>query len=350
MRVALLGRTKILYDSIERILEKGNEIVLIGTCAAAPEYEVKERDFEEKAKELGAAFFNDVRINSSEIIQLMRKTEADVAISINWLTIIKQEAISCFKYGILNAHCGDLPKYRGNACPNWSILKGDDSYAISIHYMEPAELDSGDILIKKKFPIKETTTITEIYENMNREVPKLFCEALELIKFGHAEGRVQSKNPEDSLRCYPRIPTDSFIDWTESCESIMRNIRASGPPFRGAFCYWNDLKLYIFEAESKPYPAPCLVYPGQVITVDKENGVVEIAARDGIISVRKFYLNNMECGAADLIKSTRTRLNYCVQEEIFQLRQKVKELEQKIREIEGGIKPEEKFNYGKKIY
>lgn len=335
MRVAILGRTRILYDSIERVLQNGDEVVLIGTCAAAPEYDIRECDFERKAKELGALFFNDVRINSTEITELMRSADADIAISINWLTIIKQPAVSCFKYGILNAHCGDLPRYRGNACPNWSILNGDDSYAISIHYMIPEELDSGDILIKKKYPITETTTITDIYKNMDEQIPELFCDALNLIRSGEGQGEPQSKNPEDSLRCYPRIPTDSFIDWNQNCNTILRNIRASTRPFQGTFCYCDDLKLYIYSAASKPFPAPCNVYPGQVIAIDRESGQIEIAAKDGIIVVEKVCMGNDEYRAADVLRSTRIRLNYCVEEEIYQLRQQIKELKCIVEEAVG---------------
>lgn len=335
MRVALLGRTRILYDCIERVLQNGDDVVLIGTCAAAPEYDIRECDFERKAKELGVVFFNDVRINCPEITELMQSVNADIAISVNWLTIIKQSAISCFKYGILNAHCGDLPRYRGNACPNWSILNGDDSYAISIHYMLPGELDSGDILIKKKYPIMEVTTITDIYHNMNDEIPELFCDALNLIRSGDVKGMPQSRNPEDSLRCYPRIPTDSFIDWNQTCDTILRNVRASTRPFQGAFCYYGDMKIYIYCAVSKPYSAPCNVYPGQVIAIDKENGQVEIAAKDGIIVVREIGLENDKYRAADILRSTRIRLNYCVQEEIYQLRQQIKELKCMVEDLIG---------------
>lgn len=335
MRVALLGRTRILYDCIEKVLQNGDEIALIGTCAAAPEYDIRECDFERKAKEIGAVFFNDVRINSAEITELMNSVNADIAISVNWLTIIKQSAISCFKYGILNAHCGDLPRYRGNACPNWSILQGDDSYAVSIHYMVPGELDSGDILVKKYYPITETTTITDIYQNTDEEVPRLFCDALNLIRSGNVKGEPQSRNPKDSLRCYPRIPTDSFIDWKQSCNMILRNIRASTRPFQGAFCYYDDLKIYIHSAVSKPFPAPCYVYPGQVIAIDKESGQVEIAAKDGIIVVEKICLGNDEYRAADILRSIRIRLNYCIQEEIYQLRQQIKELKCVVEEAIG---------------
>ena len=330
MRIAILGRTKMLYRSIDEIIKNGDEIVLIGTCKAAPEYEITESDFEQKARELGVPFFNSGKINSPEIIELMKSVDADVALSVNWLTIIGQEAIKCFRQGILNAHCGDLPKYRGNACPNWSILKGESCYAISVHYMEAGELDSGDVILKKYYSIDEDTTISGIYGNMEKEIPVLFREAVTLLKSGAGMGEKQSADIMDSLRCYPRIPTDSFIDWNETCESIMRNVKASSHPFQGAFCYWDHLKIYFFEATTKPFPSPCYVYPGQVIYVNKESREIEIAASDGVISLKTIFINGEEYYAADIIKSTRIRLNYCVSEEIYLLKKELQNLQKQI--------------------
>lgn len=333
MRVAVLGRTKELYNSIDKIIENGDEVVLIGTCKAAPEYEIKESDFKNKAKELNIPFFNSSRINNSEIIELMKSVHADVALSVNWLTIIKHDAIGCFRYGILNAHCGDLPKYRGNACPNWSILKGDTSYAISIHYMEPDELDSGDVILKKYYPINENTTISDIYSNMEAEIPNLFCEALTLLKKGMGSGEKQSKDVVESLRCYPRIPTDSYIDWNGTCDQIMKNIKASTHPFQGAFCYWNNMKIYFHEAKTKPFPAPCYVYPGQVININRESHEVEIAASDGIIVLKSVFIEGKEYNSTDVLNSTRIRLNYCISEEIYLLKKELQDLQNKIKTL-----------------
>ncbi|MCR5590979.1 MAG: hypothetical protein K6F73_05545 [Lachnospiraceae bacterium] len=333
MRVAVLGRTKILFNSIEAVRAAGHDVVLIGTCAAADEYDVRERDFENKAKEIGAVFFNNPAINSPEIVQIMKQAGADAAISLNWLTIIRGEAISCFPYGILNAHCGDLPRYRGNACPNWAILSGEKEYAISVHYMEPGELDSGDILIKKKYPINDDTYISEIYENMRNEIPGLFCEALSMIESGKGKGSAQSKNPADSLRCYPRIPSDSFLNWNEPCEALIRNIRASSHPFSGAYCFCEGMKLYIFEASARDFPAPCHVNPGQVIAFDRQEGWAEIAASDGIVRVERITVDGQEYLAAEILKSTRIRLNYSLDDEIYRLRQEISALRKEIDAI-----------------
>lgn len=264
----------------------------------------------------------------------MRNADADIAISVNWLTIIRQEAIESFRFGILNAHCGDLPRYRGNATPNWAVLNGENSYAISVHYMLPGELDAGNILIKKVYPMTERTTVTDIYENLSAEIPKLFCEALEKVENGGAVGSNQSKNVQDSLRCYPRIPTDSFIDFNMSRKHIIREVRASAHPFQGAFFYWNNLKIYVFEAEEEPFVSPSCVYPGQVIAVKKAGGEVWVAAKDGIIVLRRIYINNIEYDASEILKSTRIRLNYCLPEEIYQLKIQLAGLNDQVRKMQ----------------
>lgn len=73
MKVAALGRTQALYDAIRACRERGHEIVLIGTCPAAPEYSVKEDDFAQLATEIGCPFFNDTAINKPKYLQMARE-------------------------------------------------------------------------------------------------------------------------------------------------------------------------------------------------------------------------------------------------------------------------------------
>lgn len=328
MRVAVIGRTRMLYDTIESLQKAGHEIVIIGTCKAASEYDIDEKDFKAKANELAIPFFCDVNINAPSIIKLLKEACADIAVSVNWLTIIKEGVLSIFRYGILNAHCGDLPRFRGNACPNWAIIKGEKEFAISIHFMLK-ELDAGDIVIKEYYPITEETDITDLYKLMEQEIPQLFCRAIDKIEGGYM-GLPQSKNPKDALRCYPRIPTDSFIDWNQSCEEIVKLVRASCAPFEGAYTFYGNLKVHVLDCVKKDYECPCYVYSGQVIAIDKSNGAVEVAASDGVISIQKVKVNEEEMNAANILKSTRIRLNYCLQEEIFQLRNRIEKLERQI--------------------
>ena len=72
MRVAVLGRSNLLLQTARLLRDSGHEIGLVGTCRAENFYRTDESVFEAFADEVGAAFFNDARINAPERITDLR--------------------------------------------------------------------------------------------------------------------------------------------------------------------------------------------------------------------------------------------------------------------------------------
>ena len=72
MKVAVIGRTEILYKTAREILNAGFEIPLIITAKASPEYTKTEQDFEILAAEIGAVFLKTGQISSDENIKKIR--------------------------------------------------------------------------------------------------------------------------------------------------------------------------------------------------------------------------------------------------------------------------------------
>lgn len=333
MRVAVLGRTKMLCDTMEALKRAGHEIVIIGTCKAAPEYEIDENGFEKIAKEMHVPFFNNANLTLPYIADLIKESKPDIAISINWLSIIQEQTMELFPYGILNGHPGDLPRYRGNASPNWAIINGEEKMGVSIHFMEAGSLDSGDVVVKEFIDISPQTTIGDIYKQLDMLFPEMFVHAIDKIKkMGKKAGIPQSKKREDVLRGYPRIPSDSCIDWNLSCIEIDRMIRASGHPFQGAYTFLNGKeKIYIEEADVAAYEFPSLVACGQVVIRDRENDCVGIAAKDGVILLRRISNENHEqCGVTEKVRSMRDRMGMDIPGRIYELMKEIEMLKEEI--------------------
>lgn len=325
MKVAVMGRTQMLYDTISILESAGHEIVYIGTSKAAPEYTKNESDFETFAEERNILFTRNLK----EFKCLISQTEsfiADIAISINWPMLIDLNCISKFKLGILNAHCGDLPRYRGNACPNWAIINGEKQICVSIHFMEAESLDSGDIVIKNYYPINELTTITEIYTKLEQDIPNMFVKALKIVEDYPEKIYSQSKDINDSLRCYPRIPSDSLIDWNRNAIDINRLIHASCYPFAGAYTYSDYDKIYILDSDICDFEMPCYVIPGQVVKIESKLHTVWVACRNGNVIIKRIRVNNQEMYPDSYFKSMRIRLGYCVMDEIYELKREVKNI------------------------
>lgn len=309
MRIAALGRTRMLWNTIHSLASAGHQISLIATCKSAPEYTIKEDDFKLLAAKLGAQFLMTQNLNRPEIIAELRRVQAEVAVSVNWVNIIGAEACGCFPLGILNAHAGDLPRYRGNAPVAWAILQGEDRVGITIHQMDPQELDAGPIILKDYFPLTDSTYIGEVFEYLERRIPELFTEAAAGLAQNRFKLQPQPSNPSLVLRCYPRRPEDGLIRCEESANVLARLVRASAEPFAGAFTFFQGKPLIVWRARAKTWPSPSLAIPGQVVWRDQQNGEVGIATGNGILVLEETETSEHgRCRPATIIKSLRDRL------------------------------------------
>ena len=330
MKVAAFGRTEHLYNSIRAIAAHGHEVVLIGTCRAEPWYSVKEREYEGLAGELKCAYFCDAAINRPKYARMVQASEADVAISVNWPTLIDQEMLDQFRHGVVNAHTGDLPRYRGNACPNWAILSGEDKVVLTLHEMN-IDLDSGPILLQREFPLKRDTYIRDVQHFISRNITEMFALVIDGIASGQIVQRQQSSQPEDALRCFPRLPRDGQIDWHLAAVQLDRLVRASSEPHEGAYSYTGSERITIWRAHSENLPYPHLGVPGQTVGRRPESGEVAVLTGEGVLVLEEVETASAgRTRATEVIGSMRVRLGMDFAQEITNLRQRIAQIEAQI--------------------
>ncbi len=307
MKIAVIGRTEILYDTIEKLLENNHDIRLIITSVEAPEYTKTSKDFEELANEIGAKYIYTNKLD--EFKEEIKKADCEIAISLNYSSIISQDVIDLFTFGVLNAHGGDLPRYRGNACQAWAILNGEEKIGLCIHSMIGGEIDSGNIIARKYIPISINTKISDIYKKVQNLTPDLFLEAInKLSENKYYILETQSKDPKDALRCYPRIPEDGRIDWNKSNIEILRLINASNKPYSGAYCNFDDKKLIIWDAELFEDSEIYLAEVGQVANIEEDGSIVVISG-NGKLKIKEIEYDNFIGSPNVKIKSIRKRLS-----------------------------------------
>lgn len=326
MKFAALGRTKWLYDALGLAQQKGHHCVLIATAKAAPEYAVSQNDFAAYAKSIGCSFIFDSNLDRREHLATIDQSGADVAISVNWPSLINEKVRSKFPNGVLNAHCGDLPRYRGNACPNWAILNGEEEVVVSIHEMVD-ELDAGPIFLQDRMPLTEATYIGDVYRWLDKAIPHLFVQVLDKIESGSITPREQSADPLRSLRCFPRLPEDGLINWERPAIEIVKLVRASAEPFAGAFTFLNNEKCIVWRASHGRLEYPYSGVPGQVVERRIQTGEVVVLAGEGALILQEVETHSFGRGkGCDIVRSTRTRLKSNLYDQIEVLRREVERL------------------------
>jgi methionyl-tRNA formyltransferase len=302
--IIAIGRSRYLFDSIKHLVSKGFKCKAIVTEEAYEEYDIKHKDFETLAEEIGARFFKIKSLNNEDLIHIVKENKIRAAISVNWKYTITKNFLDLFECGILNFHLGNLPDYKGNATVNWSIINGEKKIYGNIHKMDP-KLDAGDVITRKAIPITEQTYIAEILKTALRDAPLLYEKALN--KVFKNPGAYELKGSLRGLRCYPRLPEDSQVNWVENVKTISRLVRASAEPYNGAYSFLNGEKIIIWKATAFRHKDPFLAVPGHVVEIQKDSQTVHIACGKGILKIQEIEHNGKRIAPTDFIKSIRVR-------------------------------------------
>ena len=306
MKIAIIGRSEILYDSALFLVEKGHQISIIATSKETKDYLKTSHDFKDLSKKLGAKFIRSPNPKDLEK-ELLNIGIIDIGVSYNYLNIIPNDVIDLFKFGILNAHGGDLPRYRGNACQAWAILNGEKKIGLCVHKMIGGELDNGDIISRDFLNIDDDTKITYVHDWMRSRTPYLFEDSInKLTKNKNFILEKQSLNKKDILRTYPRHPDDGKIDWKMSALMVLRLINASNKPYSGAFFFYNDDKIKVWDALILEDSEKFLAVPGQVLKIADES--IDVACGEGVIRLNILEKNGKIIKSKDLVNSLRVRL------------------------------------------
>jgi len=309
LKTGIIGRSEWMYFTLKHLINEGIKISFILTSKEAPEYKFEVEDFRLIAAKNNIPFLNTSKVNSKDAIKFFNENKAEIVLSVNYTGIISQKIINLFPLGILNAHGGDLPRYRGNACQAWAIINEEKKIGLCIHKMIGGELDSGDIIAKSYLDIDVNTSISKVYEWMENKVPELMFNAIEKLnnnpKFIL---ETQSKNPKHALRCYPRRPEDGKINWNFSAVNILRLINASSEPFSGAFCNYENDKIIIWRAEIFTDNENYLAIPGQVSLIDHQSNCIIVITGNGKLKITEIEYQGDRCNPNTIIKSIRKRL------------------------------------------
>jgi methionyl-tRNA formyltransferase len=304
VKIAIIGRSETLFETALLLRKNGHKIVCILTSKEAVEYTKTAADFKNLAQDWKVNFAQGPKILGHK--KMLKDSNADIAISINYTGIIPQEVVDLFPLGILNGHAGDLPRYRGNACQAWAILNGEEQIGLCIHKMVGGELDSGDIITRDYFSIDHTTKITKVMQWIKKRTPELMLEAAELLKKSpNYYLEKQSADRTLALRCYPRKPEDGKIDWNKSAIEILRLINASNRPYAGAFCFYESHKITIWDAvicDTENF----LAIPGQITFFDER--CIEVATGSGKLRLTEIQVGSNIIQPSEIIKSIRDRL------------------------------------------
>jgi len=175
------------------------------------------------AQDRGILVLQPEKVRRPEALESIRQLAPDIIVVMAYGQILPKALLDLSTIACLNLHASLLPKHRGAAPIQASILAGDTTTGITVMYMAEG-LDTGDILSVRTLPVRRRETGESLHAQLALLGPEALAEALALLLAGKAPRIAQ----EESLANYaPKLDRESGrLDWSGSCYNLDRRIRA----------------------------------------------------------------------------------------------------------------------------
>ncbi len=213
-------------------------------------------------------------LRSDEVFDKINSLSPDFIVVSAYGKILPRRILDIPVYGCVNLHGSLLPRYRGAAPIQWSVINGDKKTGVTTMLMD-AGLDTGDILYTSEKIIRDDETAGEVFDALAELCPELLIKTLKALE----EGRVTPvKQNEDEATYVSVLSKDmAIINWNENADTINNKIRGMNPwPVARTFMNGKIFKIYKAELSDKKSdePAGCVTSVNGKINVTCGNHTV----------------------------------------------------------------------------
>lgn len=272
MKIVFMGTPDFAVVALEE-LKKHHEVAAVVTQPDKKKGRGKAVSFppvKEKAIELDIPVYQPPKVRDEEFVSFLRELNPDCIVVAAFGQILPENILAIPKYGCINIHASLLPKYRGAAPIQWSIIDGEEKTGVTTMYMAKG-LDTGDMLLKEEVVIEPKENANTLHDKLARVGANLILKTLEGLESGEIERKVQ----DDSLSCYASMIHKDLgkIDWSaKTAREIERLVRGLYE-WPSAYTYFKGKILKIWDADV--CEGSTKFQPGQVIEVTKKGIAVQ---------------------------------------------------------------------------
>lgn len=264
MKIIFMGTPDFAVPILEKILEK-HEVVLVVTQPDTYNYRKKimlPSPVKECALKHNLEVFQPEKIRKEN--KLIFEKEVDLIVTAAYGQMIPTKILDYPKYRSINVHGSILPKYRGGAPIQRSIINGDSETGVTIMYMEK-EMDSGDIIEIKKIPILDSDNQSTVFSKLSILGSEMILDVIDKLEKGNFETIKQ--NPELVTFAPNLSKEDELIDFNKNARCVFNQIRGLNPNPGGYFVIDNlTIKVYNSIVSKEEHNKT----PGEIIGIYKD--------------------------------------------------------------------------------
>lgn len=229
MRVVFMGTPDFAVPCLEALINAGYDVVGAFTQPDKPKgrgYALAPPPVKVTALEHNIPVYQPKTLKDGEALTILSELSPECIVVVAYGKILPKAILDLPKYGCINVHASLLPKYRGAAPIQWSVLNGERETGVTAMYMDVG-LDTGDMIKKKTCEIGENETAGQLHDKLSSLGASLIVETLKELENGTA----QREKQDDSQSCYAPMLDKSLcqIDWNVSASQVHNKVRGLSP-------------------------------------------------------------------------------------------------------------------------
>ncbi len=276
MHTIFIGTPEFAVPTLELLYNSGRQILAVVTQPDRPKgrhLRLQAPPVKTFALEKNLQVFQPTDLSDQSFKSSLLNLGAEVIVVVAYGKIIPQWILTMPPYGCINIHASLLPKYRGAAPIQRTLMDGCTQTGVTTMLLDEG-MDTGDILLKSKIQIGPDDTAGVLGEKLAQAGARLLLETLE----GLSEDRISShKQDKNSASYAPKIEKgEALLEWSKTAKQLKDLIRALNP-HPGAYTFFQGKRLKVFEARIDKRTKGTQLQPGTVIDLEKDGIVVASA-------------------------------------------------------------------------
>ena len=286
-RLALAGNVRAVFTQPDRPAGRGQVL------HPSP---VKRR-----ALELGMVVHQPVTFKTPEAASLLRSLQLDLLVVVAYGLILPADVLRIPRLGCVNIHASLLPRWRGAAPIQRSLLAGDASTGVTLMRME-AGLDTGPMLGARSTEITAQDSAASLQDRLAVIGADLMVETLPGIESAMLGAKPQ---PEQGATYADKITkAEARIDWSLDAARIWRQVRAFNP-WPVAETRYEGQQLRVWEAQLlQPEDREAGAAAGSVLAASAQG--IDVACGQGVLRILRLQLAGRKpLNAGDFLKGLR---------------------------------------------